>query len=696
VVVEVVQMAVQVVVAIAAHKAYDDFNNFILYVHKIDDEMLVRVRALAGFSDQLYALGGNAQQWNHVVFTNQDTDHRLYINGELLDVYTGNAITDQDEIVFGRIDSLDRNTWVTSDYNGSVDEILIFNRSLSEEEVKAIYNDGAGINLFEVSKGLISDTLGDTPFYTNESNPRTINLNAGQSQLVTAWVNATGEFGDYIFFEFANRIKDMLTDNITSEYTIEIIDKTPPLIEFVPPTPNETFITELFVNISSSDDNDHYTFLDFDDSLVGWWRFEESSWNGTAGEVKDESGFDNHGRAYGDANTIADGRFGRGGEFDGNGDYIKSDGQDIREKITLSVWVNAGDGERGYLLKDGTYMGDGAFTLQRGATGIITFYLNGTVVWTENLSSIGEWYHIVATYDGSLMKIYLNGILENEQEREGELAEHQWWIAGGGRSGYYFNGSIDDVLIFNRALSEDEIKSLYNATANQYQNNFTDLNNDEYTFKGYAVDTAGNKNETETREVFYIDMPPEGYLVYHNFTSPYLLFNGDGVEIESGNRTTNPVLIVKRLYAYDPFLEFTIKGDVNLNPVDVDVLIDTIFTRTVVSGLDQIPNVTGKHSLFVSNMGYGIYICPHAQSINEINLFCPDYATFDCPGTLGNYSCIVLGDFYKVSGLSGSGVAADLPFDWAQIPEFSTLGIVLAVILILLSTFFIRREKGKI
>jgi hypothetical protein len=487
-----------------------------------------------------------------------------------------------------------------------------------------------------------------------------------------------------------------------NNWTIEF-DGTAPNIEFVPPTPNETFITELFVNISSSDDNDHYTFLDFDDSLVGWWRFEDTNETHTF----DESGFENHGTIVGATQTDV-GRFGNAMEFDGKSNYLEMpislSSDDLKNEFSISTWVYPENLVGRIWGSNDANSESNNFRIN--SVGSLTIKLRSIGSNPEDTSSVGlisqnKWYHTVVTYKDSRAYVYLNGnlIITGTQATHPSIHNGVGDIIIGGRMSPvqdHFNGSIDDVLIFNRALSEDEIKSLYNATANQYQNNFTDLNNDEYTFKGYAVDTAGNKNETETREVFYIDMPPEGYLVYHNFTSPYLLFNGDGVEIESGNRTTNPVLIVKRLYAYDPFLEFTIKGDVNLNPVDVDVLIDTIFTRTVVSGLDQIPNVTGKHSLFVSNMGYGIYICPHAQSINEINLFCPDYATFDCPGTLGNYSCIVLGDFYKVSGLSGSGVAADLPFDWAQIPEFSTLGIVLAVILILLSTFFIRREKGKI
>ncbi|MBI2449435.1 hypothetical protein HYV49_04010, partial [Candidatus Pacearchaeota archaeon] len=71
--------------------------------------------------------------------------------------------------------------------------------------------------------GLVSTTTGATPFYTNESNPRNITLNAGQSQLVTFWVNATGTIGtNHTFFAYANRTSAMTTSNITSKWNVTI------------------------------------------------------------------------------------------------------------------------------------------------------------------------------------------------------------------------------------------------------------------------------------------------------------------------------------------------------------------------------------------------------------------------------------------------------------------------------------------
>ena len=73
------------------------------------------------------------------------------------------------------------------------------------------------------NKGLISTVTGDKPFYTNESNPRTINLNQDQSEKVVFWVNPTGDVNNtYKFFAYANTTSDLSINNITDDWYITI------------------------------------------------------------------------------------------------------------------------------------------------------------------------------------------------------------------------------------------------------------------------------------------------------------------------------------------------------------------------------------------------------------------------------------------------------------------------------------------
>jgi hypothetical protein len=64
------------------------------------------------------------------------------------------------------------------------------------------------------------------------------------------------------------------------------------------------------------------------------------------------------------------------------------------------------------------------------------------------------------------------------------------------------NGTLDEVLIFNRSLSAEEIQSLYNSSQYSYEHNFTGLSDGDYKFIGYAVDKGGNTNKTSSNVPF--------------------------------------------------------------------------------------------------------------------------------------------------------------------------------------------------
>src|SRR5690606_19932064 len=77
------------------------------------------------------------------------------------------------------------------------------------------------------------------------------------------------------------------------------------------------------------------------DGLVGYWKMDESNWNGTSGEVKDSSGNGNHGTTVNGAVTGA-GKFGNGGSFDGSNQVNVQDNVifDNTNSLTISFWVH--------------------------------------------------------------------------------------------------------------------------------------------------------------------------------------------------------------------------------------------------------------------------------------------------------------------------------------------------------------------
>lgn len=83
----------------------------------------------------------------------------------------------------------------------------------------------------------------------------------------------------------------------------------------------------------------------------------------------------------------------------------------------------------------------------------------GTTVPTE-----GVWYHVVGVYDGSNMRLYMNGIEEGIEPESGNLlADAAGVTAIGSRGGdtEFLKAKIDDVRIYNRALTAAEVKQLY-------------------------------------------------------------------------------------------------------------------------------------------------------------------------------------------------------------------------------------------
>ncbi len=78
----------------------------------------------------------------------------------------------------------------------------------------------------------------------------------------------------------------------------------------------------------------------------------------------------------------------------------------------------------------------------------------------------GEWIHLVGTYDGIAAKVYLNGVLKDSHPLTGNVKAGQVLMLGRNAiaSPTYFKGSIDNIHVFSKALTEDEIKDIYQNT----------------------------------------------------------------------------------------------------------------------------------------------------------------------------------------------------------------------------------------
>lgn len=84
--------------------------------------------------------------------------------------------------------------------------------------------------------------------------------------------------------------------------------------------------------------------------------------------------------------------------------------------------------------------------------------------------SLNTWYNVVGTYDGSNMRVYVNGVLKNTKAQTGTLATNSVTAKIGTYQGtnYNFTGRISNISIYNRALTSEEIKQNYNALKGRF------------------------------------------------------------------------------------------------------------------------------------------------------------------------------------------------------------------------------------
>ena len=218
------------------------------------------------------------------------------------------------------------------------------------------------------------------------------------------------------------------------------------------------------------------------DGLVGYWKMDESSWTGAVNEVKDASGNNNHGTASGAVANV--GKFSNGGDFDGTDDYVSitdSDSISITNAYTYAAWARFDDVLTGLdtlvsKQNSNSYDAGGReWSIGRSSAGDSLAEGKVRVSITHNQADYftgwnypyQQWFYLTISWDGSTARIYSNGQLMDELAISGELDTWSFpLLFGNGANGYgwdgIFSGAQDEVRLYNRPLSGDEVNQLYN------------------------------------------------------------------------------------------------------------------------------------------------------------------------------------------------------------------------------------------
>ncbi len=219
--------------------------------------------------------------------------------------------------------------------------------------------------------------------------------------------------------------------------------------------------------ISESEIQELYHEGGYDPSLVAFYPFN--------GNANDESGHENHGTNNG-AILTAD-RFGvddQAYRFDGTG-YISvpnSSSLDFDKQFTFSTWVSVEESNvSGRVLSKGwlpTHKGYEWIIQETNPRRLRLDVTTDSVSYIENYCDSGlqanTWLHVAVTYDSTKLRFYLNGVVTNEIARNGIVWSNTFPLTIGRRStdaADFFYGKIDDIRIYNRALSAYEVRQLY-------------------------------------------------------------------------------------------------------------------------------------------------------------------------------------------------------------------------------------------
>ena len=213
--------------------------------------------------------------------------------------------------------------------------------------------------------------------------------------------------------------------------------------------------------------------------LVGWWGFN--------GNAQDNSGNGNHGTVNGA--TLTTDRFGNQNgayDFDGINDRIRipHSSNFLNDTGSISLWMNASqlpslnDNQdclfgKGWGYPQLLFRNDGKVYIQVTNTNPSSSFVS---IGMQNTIQTNQWRHIVATYEGPKLSLYVNGVLNNSQVvslSPGYVAfcNSEFWMGGfrhlnscmPNDSVQFFKGRIDDAGFWNRALTPQEITNLYNS-----------------------------------------------------------------------------------------------------------------------------------------------------------------------------------------------------------------------------------------
>jgi len=490
-----------------------------------------------------YNPGLNTGEWYHLAMVRDVNlnEYNIYLNGEESDTWS--FVNDPSGGSSGSL-RIGGDTLTGKYHDGRIDEAGIWDRVLTFDEVNQLYNSGVGQPYpFEGFVNLNSPPNDYTPPTTSVEFNATAVANDGETLVnMTLYHNASGTWTAIETQSITGTINTTNWTDTFSEENVIIwgveacdtsacffsvnrslsIDMTNPIIDII--TPVNGTLLNLLKEIGDTQDI-NYTIADThldtcwyeyngvnttfgtngncdgwlyssdieEEDLIAYYELDE-----TTGVVVDELGTNNgtnSGATRGVAGIINDAF-----DFDGSNDYVDVTGISSDNTWSVSVWVNA-DNLVGTSKIFDCSTGRATFEYQTAQGGWLYYDTTYRAVGiTEKF--LDTWQHWVITQDGTDLEIYQNGSSIYSTTSAGKSLGGTCVLGKRYTGADYFDGTLDEIGIWDRQLSEAEIIELYNSGMGQRPIDTFTLENvgtlpwHELTI--WANDTAGNVGSNYT------------------------------------------------------------------------------------------------------------------------------------------------------------------------------------------------------
>ena len=505
-----------------------------------------------GTGDWLFGSPISTSTWHHIALTYDGSSLRAYLDGVQQGTAQQTALSSVSAPV--QLGALIVGSSNTDWFGGTLDEVRVYNRALSQAEIQVDMNAPIAPSAPDTASPVLSNgqPTGQLPagtsqatlqVTTNESATCRYSTSAGIAYASmsgsftttggTAHSTTVGGLGDGLSYTYYLRCQDPSGNATTSDYSIAFSvasppppDGQPPVVSVSSPTEGATVSGTVTVTANASDDvavaGVQFLLdgvnLGSEDSSAPY----SISWNTTtaangshtlSARARDAAGnqatsllvsvnvnnvagpvglvaaygFEESGSQVVDSSSNANsgtisqavrtsGRFGGGLQFDGVNDVVTvndSASLDLVSGMTLEAWVRPTvlpTNFRSVVVKERAtnslayQLAAGSNSSNRPANRV---YAQGAVRTLFGGSQLGAgvWVHLAATYDGANQRLFVNGTQIASAAQTGALTATTNALRLGGSStmGQYFNGTLDEVRVYNRALSQAEIQVDMNA-----------------------------------------------------------------------------------------------------------------------------------------------------------------------------------------------------------------------------------------